>query len=114
MEGEARLWYEAQEVGLWKELKEKFTSRFTVGGDTARSWLAKWNSIQFNPMVDDIYVWVHNLQKITKRLNYGEKAIVERIKYHMPPEIEAALLGTESTHCNKQSQILFCRKDSQG
>ncbi len=98
LEGEARLWYEAQEVGPWKELKEKFTSRFTVGGDTARSWLAKWNSIQFNPMVDDIHVWVHNLQKIAKRLNYGEKAIVERIKYHMPPEMEAALLGTEDLH----------------
>ncbi len=95
LEGEARLWYEAQEIGPWKELKEKFTSRFTVGGYTARSWLAKWNSIQFNPMVDDIHVWVHNLQK---RLNYGEKAIVERIKYHMPPEMEAALLGTEGLH----------------
>ena len=97
LEGESRLWYESQEVATfsWRELKQKFSSRFTSGGDSSRSWLTKWANLSFNPLEDDIHKWVYNVQKIAKRCNYGELAVVERIKFHMPPEMEAALLGLE-------------------
>ena len=97
LEGEARLWYETQSgSGLgWRELRAKFLSRFTTGGDSSRSWLTKWANLSFNPLQDDIHKWVYNVQKIAKRCNYGDTAIVERIKFHMPPEMEAALLGID-------------------
>ena len=81
----AREWYDnADSKGDYEKLKGDFSRHFSTQGKSVRNLHARWNSFTFDPNIDDIEVFLRNVQETAKQLEYREATVVNMIKSKMP------------------------------
>ena len=81
----AREWYDnADSKGDYEKLKGDFSRHFSTQGKSIRNLHARWNSFTFDPNTDDIEVFLRNVQKTAKQLDYRDATVVNMIKSKMP------------------------------
>ena len=87
-------WYDAENDN-WttlKDIKQAFSQRFNICGDTHGQQQDSWNKSQFNMAKDDVDSFVTDMRTLASILGHNEEIIPEKFKDVFPDKnIEAAL-----------------------
>lgn len=90
LDGKARCWYdnlEGSEEITWEELKQEFSKHYSPQGRTPKQLCDKWDSLDFNPEVDDIDTFISEVKSTAKQLQLPETSMLIKIKGKMPKEL---------------------------
>jgi hypothetical protein len=88
----ARTWYDSIVVpGVWEEMKTLFLTNYSLQGKNKKQLRRRWRNFQFNPLTDNVQVFITDVRETALNLRYNDETVVDLIKECMPETVYGAL-----------------------
>ena len=98
----AREWYHGLDTdqfgGSWCEFTRHFSKYFSTHGRNIRHLHERWRSFTFDPNMDDIEEYIHDVQEAAKQLRQGDNAVLNLLKATMSTELYGTLYGHDNLY----------------
>lgn len=99
LKGKARVWYDSLDRDTkrsWELLQMEFSRHYSLQGRTPKQLCDRWDSLCFDPSVDDIDQFIGEVKQTAKQLHLPQVAVITKIKGKMPQEMAYALTGAHT------------------
>ena len=117
LEDLAREWYHSLDTdqfgGNWHEFTWHFSRYFSTQGRNIKHLHERWRSFSFDPNMDDIEEYIHDVHKAVKQLRHGDNTVLNLLKATMPTELYGTLYGYDNLYIVMAMLKDICAKKPQ-